>query len=274
MGDTTNLDPMPQENNSTARGLYNGKYATYFSTMNPLAARIYEDIQKVESKYENFGRLSYDEKCAVIDKHLLFNTRSSGDISHTAAMLMSVAPSRKSDDNGDQDSSGLTGKHCGRFTTCTEIEIEACRLGKLLKKVTLVTKKKKQGSSMSKKPKKAPAPKPTLSRSSTESYGFDDTRASNANRSHPPEGQSWCREEELKNCEIEPSACTVKKPEPYKPKLLSKAEITYDVEENDDRLPQQKQNLDLIAELQAKLKRNKEGSSGNSPVLKVMKVSH
>lgn len=269
MDNTSNLNG----NTPSSGRLYEGKYATYFSTMNPLAARIYEDINKAEDKCPNFATLSYDEKCSVIDKHLLSPT-TERNTSHTTALLLSVYPKTPVVENYSDDSSSsiLTGRgNSGRFSSCTESQIESCNLTKLLKRVTLLTKKKQyERSSMSKKTK-APAPKPNnnimVSKSSTESFSDEILTTTNHFKS-TNDSEIWHhmndnnRENNLK-CLVSSTMTNTKysNNEPVvSHKFLTRAE-THD-KDDEDRLPQQKQNSDLIAELQAKLKRKDCGDQG------------
>lgn len=55
--------------------LFPEKFAMYFASMNPLASKIYSDIEGIEDyiKAHNPSAISYGEKCSIVDKFLIYD---------------------------------------------------------------------------------------------------------------------------------------------------------------------------------------------------------
>lgn len=57
------------------------KFAMYFASMNPLASKIYSDIEGIEDyiKAHNPSTISYGEKCSIVDKFLIYDHLNKSD---------------------------------------------------------------------------------------------------------------------------------------------------------------------------------------------------
>lgn len=61
--------------------LFPEKFAMYFASMNPLASKIYADIEGIEDYLKSHGppSITYSEKCSIVDKFLIYDHLNKND---------------------------------------------------------------------------------------------------------------------------------------------------------------------------------------------------
>jgi hypothetical protein len=149
------------------------KFAMYFSSMNSLSAKIYSDIEGVESEVRFSAKnLSYNERCAVLDKALIHDltVRKRGeeaeggtilseddeeeklenkelfrpvhfndpclDQLQTTSLLLSVYP-KKPEKYIFEENGFWVDEHSAPFSYCKQSQTNYCHLGELVKKLPL-----------------------------------------------------------------------------------------------------------------------------------------
>ncbi|CAG7668721.1 unnamed protein product [Allacma fusca] len=282
--------------------IYPEKIAMYFSSMNPLSAKIFADIKAVEETASIDNNLSFSEKSRIIDKHLIHDVirrnqkkqqrevpssgehGEQGDIpvgqiyyedpelnkDHVTALLTSVYP-KKPEKYIYDDNSFYLDEHSEPFSYCSQSQTNLCDLEHLVKNLPLpsVPLQRKSDSksrlTSSHHREKKPAPLPTTRRLSEEVC--HENTFSSSESIHSPQTQPKPPKKSGFPVLGIPMLGLGSNPEPSSRPgraIDSGAMASSKPVVDEANLPKQVQNSDLIAELQQKLKMNK----GKSPALK------
>lgn len=272
------------------------KMAMYFSTMSPLATKIYTDIQAVEVK--TGPNLTYNDRCSMIDKHLIYdlvhNVGSHNkqshynrselslnsidkevhsvfhddpvlDQDHVSALLLSVYP-KKPEKYIYDDNSFWIDEHSVPYSCCTTSQANICKLAEFVRALPVPQSQEIPSTRLSKKYKAPMKPPAAPVQNPVDEYHSDYDEDSDGEEFRDFEEKVQpIVEEERKPVPIKKTGGIIGVsvmggfggPPPKPPSGSSDSTQTEKEAQLEDNLPQQKQNSDLIAELQAKLKMNK-----------------
>ena len=279
--------------------LFPEKFAMYFSTMNSLSAKIYSDIQAVEDSIKFSAKtLSYNEKCAVLDKCLIHDIIHKKNLEideqrtdlidededeklenrelftrvhfndpcldqdQTTSLLLSVYP-KKPEKYVFEENGFWLDEHSQPFNYCKPSQTNYCKLGELVKGLpaealhTLILEGKEDE-------------KAALKRSQRESKKLN-RKLSKDDIIESSSGNKVAEKKEVKKKAKAPSFFGVnvmgasggsqqeqirREPETRNDESVLTKQDPENNSDEESNLPKQKQNLELIAELQAKLNRN------------------
>ncbi|CAL8144113.1 unnamed protein product [Orchesella dallaii] len=303
--------------------LISEKFAMYFATMNPLASKIYADIEGVEDYLKSNGpsSITYSEKCSIVDKFLIhdhlsvnkndshsgklnkrlseyqknlmnksetslnsfldgkgggliseaellqpvFYNDSTLDQDHESVLLTSVAP-KKPEKYVYDDNNYWIDEHSGTYSRCTTTQAKACKLQQFLETLPAPPQVNKRNDH----PHKYRAPPVPVATSKPEE---DLYIIQPSNRNNDPDRYS--KIDKMESAKSKPKY-SVGVPlfggmfgdaPPISKKNEKNLQQEEPVSYNDhEDLPNQIQNKDLIAELQAKLKRGKPNSEDSIAV--------
>lgn len=309
--------------------LFSEKFAMYFSTMNPLASKIYADIEGIEDYIKAHGppSITYNEKCSIVDKFLIHDHLSKNDSNgkynrklsefqkynlhkseislnsllddskyngaiseaellqpvfyndsildqdHESVLLASVAP-KKPEKYVYDDNNYWIDEHSGTYSSCTPTQAKACKLQQFLDSLPPPPNLNKRGHDHPQKYRAPPIPTFCSSKPKSDLAEGEDSLSSyivkpaKAKQDEDDDHSRYSRIDKKDSEKCKPKY-SVAVPvlgglfgDTPPPGLSQKKDSSKsgEVENSEQDLPNQVQNKDLIAELQAKLKKGKNPS--------------
>lgn len=282
--------------------LYPERIASYFASMSPLSAKIIADIQCVEEAVKLDSGLSYNEKSKIIDKHLIYDvirrhkqrlrTKEEAeqdedvpvseiyyddpelDQDHVSALLTSVYPKRPEKYVYD-DNSFYVDEHSEPFSYCSQSQAQYCDLEKLVKALpqppTLARKSDAKSRSGSHhhhhhhhRREKKPVPLPPPHRLSTEVITDEPKQRPNSNETVIVKSEKKPKKSGIAAFGVPLMGLSAApNPKSSEKKYCAPESTAQGPPSPESNLPNKIPKADLIAELQAKLKMNKEKGNGN-----------
>jgi hypothetical protein len=280
---------------------YPEKYGEYFASMSPLSSKVYWDVQLAESSAKQ--NLTYPEKCSLIDKRIIYDpihfpkapsyqisatlllnedgvsSRDNPqdphvfyddpilDQDHITGLLLNVCP--KKPDKYVYDENGVwLDEHSGSYSTCTEAQSHSCGLADMVDKIRLSDHRTHPTTSNHHKKYRAPTKPSDMKPIEEVNAEVTGKRYDYNNCSFEQDEDRKCDRKEIRKPEGIIGVSVMGVGASPKPTAIKHKPV--DVEDKQaqrepDNLPQQVQNQDLIAELQAKLKKNRGPTQQPSP---------
>ncbi|ODN01009.1 hypothetical protein Ocin01_05671 [Orchesella cincta] len=294
--------------------LISEKFAMYFATMNPLASKIYADIEGIEDYIKSNGppSITYSEKCSIVDKFMIhdhlgvnkndshqgklnkrlteyqknlmnksetslnsfldgkdrgliseaellqpvFYNDSTLDQDHESVLLTSVAP-KKPEKYVYDDNNYWVDEHSGTYSSCTTTQAKACKLQQFLDSLPAHPHTNRRNDH----PHKYRAPPIPTAKPEEDSYIIkpngrvnDQDRYSNIDKMESEKSKTKSKYSVA--VPVFGNMFGDAPPTSKKNDKNVKHEEPESYKDHED-LPHQVKNTDLIAELQAKLKKGK-----------------